>query len=262
MPINPRLEELARRLGNEELPKEKPPKPEPVVRPFENVKYTFLSGDLGQSVLGEYQGRVQRDYNGNSALDVLSFSDDVVKGSNPFAFVLLNQIVSEKGMRIATPADLERALKEGEIDLKGTYGDSALVLRSGDNPNEYLAKNLIEQLQRRGSVQYPLMMPLIGLELKSDTRSPHGLTFVLTNSSEAIYAPQLEHANDCKKFSEADEKGLPIFNDNGTRTLYTRNSGLSRLYRNGDLNLDARDGGLTSSNSDGRVILCAEGTSR
>ncbi len=261
MPINPRLEELARRLGNKELPKEKPPEPEPVVRSFENVKYTFLSGDVGQSVLEEYQGIVQGDYKGNSALNVLSFSDDVVKGSNPFAFVLLNQIVAEQGMRIATPVDLERALKEGGIDLKGTYGDSALVLRSESDPNLYLAKHLAKQLKGRGDLQYPVMIPLVGLELRKDSQSPHGLSFSLTDSGEAIYARQLEHANDRKKFTEADEKGLPVFDENGTRTLYTRNSGLSRLCRGRILNLYARGDDLAYSDSGGRVILCAEGTS-
>ena len=70
------------------------------------------------------------NYQNVEALNILSFANNVVKGSNPFAFVLLNQILKEKGMWVATPKDLERILKNNKLDLKGTYGDSALVLRS------------------------------------------------------------------------------------------------------------------------------------
>jgi len=35
-------------------------------------------------------------------LNVLSYSNDVVKGSNPFAVVLANQVLREEGLRTAT----------------------------------------------------------------------------------------------------------------------------------------------------------------
>ena len=165
-------------------------------------------------------------------------------------------------MRIATPADLERALEKETINLNGTYGDSGLVLRNDGDPNQYLAKDLVNQVKQRGSLQFPLMVPLAGLDLRYDANSPHSLSFQLTDSSEIIYAPQLNKINHGKKFNRADEKGLPAFEDSGSRTLYSNEEGgICRLYRYGDLDLNARYWDLADSNECGRVIVCAEGTS-
>jgi hypothetical protein len=261
--VNPNLIKLAKRTGNGDLPKEEIPKEEPKTE-FSFSEYSkamFLEGDFGQEILLDYLERVQGQYQNASALDVLKFADNVVKGSNLFAFVLLNHILREKNMRIATPRDLEKILKNNELDLKGTYGDSALVLRSDGDPNSYLAGKLIEEVkQNNGSIEYPTMIPLAGLELEYDSGSPHNLSFRLGSNSQIIYAPQLDNSNNGKKFSEGDEKGLPVFNDNGSRTLYTGSDGLRRLYRNRYLDLNAWNVDLASSNSDGRVVVCAEGT--
>ncbi len=260
---NPRFLQTAERWKNKEAPVERVQPVIPVQQSpplMNNVNYNFLEGTEGQTILEEYNQRVSSDYQGASALDVLSFADNVVKGSNPFAFVLLNKILAQKKMRIATPADLERALEKEEIDLKGTYGDSGLVLRSDEDPNHYLAKTLINQVKQRGSLEYPLMIPLTGLDLRYDANSPDNLSFQLTDFAELIHAPQLNHKNDYSKFNKGDENGLPIFDQNGSRTLYTEDGGLRRLYRNRDLDLNARFSDLANSNEYGRVIVCAEGT--
>ncbi len=261
---NPRFLETAERWKNKEAPAERVQPVTPVQQSpplMNNVDYSFLEGTDGQAILEEYNQIVSGDYQGASALNVLSFADNVVKGSNPFAFVLLNKILAQKQMRIATPADLERALEKEEIDLKGTYGDSGLVLRSDGDPNQYLARDLINQVEQRGSLQYPLMIPLEGLDLKYDSNFPHDLSFQLTDSTKLVHAPQFDHKNNHDKFDKGDEKGLPIFDKDGSRTLYTGEGGLRRLYRDRDLGLDARDGYLAGSGEDGRVIVCAKGTS-
>ena len=262
---NPRFLQTAERWKNKEIPTEREKKQRPVKQktPFftGNVNYSFLEGDFGKNVLEEYNQRVSKDYQGASALNVLSFADNVVKGSNPFAFILLNKILTQQKIRIATPADLERALEKEAINLRDTYGDSGLVLRSDSEPNEYLARDLINQFKQRGSLQYPLMIPLAGLDLKYDSNSPHNLTFQLTDFAELIYAPQLNKTNHGKKFNRADEQGFPIFEDSGSRTLYSdKDGGLCRLYRDWGLVLSARDGYLAYSDDCGRVIVCAEGT--
>ena len=261
---NPRFLQTAERWKNKEIPTEREKKQRPVKQktpfPIGNVNYSFLEGDSGKQVLDEYNQIVSKDYQGASALNVLSFADNVVKGSNPFAFVLLNKILTQQKIRIATPTDLERALEKEAINLKGTYGDSGLVLRSDGDPNKYLARDLINQVKQRGSLQYPLMIPLAGLDLKYDSNSPHNLTFQLTDFSELIYASQLEHKNDHAKFNKANEKGLPIFDQNGSRTLYTEEGGLRRLFRDRVHGLDAWNGSLAGSVDGGRVIVCAEGT--
>jgi len=259
---NQRFLDTAKRWMNKEAPAERVQPATPISQSsplINNASYSFLEGDFGRQVLEEYNQRVSKDYQGASALNVLSFADGVVKGSNPFAFVLLNKILAQQKMRIASPADLERCLEKGELDLKRTYGDSGLVLRNDGNPNQYLARDLIKQ---KVASQYPVMIPLTGLDLKYDSNSSHNLSFELNNNSQFIYAPQLEHKNNQKKFNKVDGDGLPIFDSNGSRTLYTGEGGLRRLYRYRDLDLGARDGDLAGSDSSGRVVVCAEGTSQ
>ncbi len=50
----------------------------------DNASYSFLEGDFGRQVFGEYNDIVQNEYKGVSALQKLSFTDNIVKGSNPF----------------------------------------------------------------------------------------------------------------------------------------------------------------------------------
>ncbi len=264
---NPRFLKTAERWMNKEAPSERTQPVNPIQQSpplMNNASYSFLEGTEGQAILDEYNQIVSTDYQEASALNVLSFADNVVKGSNPFAFVLLNKILTQKKMRIATPADLERTLEKEAINLKGTYGDSGLVLRSENNPNEYLAKNLASQVKEKGYNVGgdTIMIPLAGLGLIYDSNSPNDLSFQLTDSSEIIYAPQLNKTNHGKKFNSADKQGLPVFEDNGSRTLYSNESGgLCRLYRNWVLVLGARGTDLANSGSDGRVVVCAKGTS-
>jgi len=254
---------LAKRQMNKEAPAERIQPTTPISQSshlINNASYSFLEGDLGRQVLEEYNQIASKDYQGASALNVLSFGDNVVKGSNPFAFVLLNKILAQQKMRIASPADLERCLEKGELDLRGTYGDSGLVLRDSGNPNEYLLNNLATQIN---ILETPVMIPLTGLGLKYDSNSPHDLVFQSTDFSEIIYAPQLNKTNHGKKFDSGDKQGLPIFKDNGSKTLYSnKDVGLYRLFRDWDLDLVAWDDDLAYSVSDGRVVVCAEGTSQ
>jgi hypothetical protein len=56
---------------------------------------------------------------------------------------------------------------------------------------------------------------------------------------------------------------MPVFDDNGTKTIYTREKGLSRLYLNRNLGLDSYDDDLADSNDDGRVVVVnPEGTQK
>ena len=152
----------------------------------------YAEGDFGKAFLQEYRARVKADYSDISALNVLSYSDNVAKGSNPFAVVLANQILRQERLRVATQADLEKALKMGALNLRGTYEDTGLVLRSEDNPNANLAKNLMSQVKSRNKKQkFPVMIPLTELELKTDGNSNHGLAFNLREDAEVIYSPIL-----------------------------------------------------------------------
>lgn len=224
----------------------------------------FLEGEFGKSVLKEYKERAEKDYANASALSVLSYKDGVVKGSNPFAVVLVNQIVGQEGLRVATQADLERVLKTNALPLRGKYEDTALVLRTKDNPNPYLAKDLMSQIKARNpKAKIPIMIPLSELELVTDTSYYPGLNFKLKDSAQVFHG--LSVLNRSGNFSSEDidvNTGLPMkVGDKGNRYFYTRDSGLSRLYLDWDLVADSDNGVLAGSGGYGRVVVVsAKGT--
>ena len=243
---NPRLLKLAERWKNPEPPKDRPSsinKPKPKVRL--NQQYSFLEDKLAQDI----HNYIQSTYPNLPNLENINPGE----GSNPFYVITVNDYFrsNKSPTRTASPLDLEQALKSG-IELKRHYEDSALTLRNTKNPNKYLAKDLAGQLK---ATNYPLMIPLKGLTLIKDSKSPHNYSFKLTDETEIIYSDKLKRGNNIKKFNETDEHGLPIFDYQGTRTFYTRDSGLSRVCLGGDLGLDSNVGNVADSNSGGRVVL-------
>mgnify|MGYP001563577549 CR=1 FL=1 len=226
----------------------------------------FLEGDFGKEILGEYQERVTKDYGKASALNVLSYGDGVVKGSNPFAVVLMNRIANQSGLRVANQADLELAIKANALALRGQYEDTGLVLRSEDEPNLYLAGKLMQQIRTRNpNAKMPAMIQLSDLELVTDSSSPHQLAFKIKDDAEISYDLSVLNKDGSFSSEDIDKKtGLPTkTGSNGNRNLYTRNSGLSRLVLGRDLGLDSRSDGLAYSVGDGRVVLVsAEGTAQ
>ena len=226
----------------------------------------FLKGEFGKAFIKEYKGRVKTDYKGNTYLNILRYEDGIVKGSNPFAVVLANQILKEENLRTATQADLEKTLRIG-WNLRETHEDTGLVLRSGEDDyfrNTPIAKDLGSQLKTRGikfSPKNPIMIPLTGFDL-INSYDDYGLTFRLREDAEIISSPQLAHKNNNKTFNETNDKGLPIFNKDGNRNLYTRDSGLSRLCLTGGFVLYSDSEKLDSSSNRGRVVaVSAKGTS-
>ena len=251
-----------------DIPSEMPERTqEPIPAEVSSTGLSFLVGEFGQAVLKEYEGRAKADYCNQKALNVLSYSGEegIVNGSNPFAAVLVNQIVQPK-LHVATQADLERILKSVSLALQGIYEDSGLVLRSEGEPNSYLARNLYTQIKERNKKQkLPVMVPLAGLDLVQDSDSNYGLAFTLKEDAGIIYAPELRHENNGKKFQEVNERGLPVLSEKENRTLYTRDSGLSRLCLLRFLGLFSGLDDLAYSNDDGRVVVVdgsAEGASR
>lgn len=178
------------------------------------------------------------------------------EGSNLFKVLLLNQ----EGIRTATLSELEQAIDNGMI-LKGTYEDApSVVLRSNGNsyqPNDYLAKYLFKEVKKRDKKLETLKHSLIlnGLKLKEDNNSSYGLILEPNENFEFFEAPELDHENNHKKFSRLNERGMPIFDENGSRTLYTKQDGLCGLYSGVDLGLYSYVGPLEGSGSLGRVVV-------
>ena len=233
----------------------------------------YLEGDFGKEFLEEYKGRVDSDYNGNSALNVLRYNGSTVTGSNPFAVVLANQILRQEGLRTATQADLETAMRIGAMDFRGTYEETGLFLRTEEDRdysrNTPLAKDLGKQLKARGikfSPKNPVVIPLTDLELQR-AENNYGLTFKIRDStiSEEADIYEVPILGEEGKFDSEDineKTGFPGKLGKGNRYLYTRDSGLSRLYLDNGLSVGSDYWGLVNSDDYGRVVVVsAFGTS-
>ena len=219
-----------------------------------NPDVGFLGREAGKEIDKEVKGK----YKNFPVMGVTSYSAGLIKGSNPFYIVGVNEEFRAQSLKLrtATQADLELILKYSRLPLRGTYEDSALVLRSAGEPNSYLARNLYKQVKARNTQQMlPVMIPLAGLELAKDSDSEYGLSFTLKENAEIIYAPILNKNGGFDSESINEKTGLPKRFGDGDRTLAARDSGLSRLYLNGDLDLYSWDDVLAYSYGDGRVVV-------
>ncbi|MBU2615563.1 MAG: hypothetical protein KKC19_00495 [Nanoarchaeota archaeon] len=220
----------------------------------------FLEGDFGESFYEEFKGRARKDYKGNSNLNILDYEEYAVKGSNPFAVVLANQILNEENLRVANQTDLEKAMKLGVLDLRRTYEDTGLVLRSEEDDSQrniLLSKNMVSQLRERRtefSSENPVMIPLTQLTLEK-TDSDYGLTFKLKDDAMVYNAPVLARDGCFNSKNIDEETGLPIKLGDGNRILYTRDTDLSRfcLYWGSVLSSDDRN--LGDSYEYGRMVI-------
>lgn len=175
----------------------------------------FLKGDFGFAALLEYSSIVKSDFQDNRLLDSPTLQDNLIVGRfNFYSSVLMNsRVLKQSGLRMLSPAEA------GQILLNGGFCDNcltALVLRpyEWDDTNKLLADDVAKQVRARGrgfSHECPLMIPLIGLELKKDSGLPGGLGFRLLEDCELIDAPQLCGINHGSSFRDIDQNGLPIF---------------------------------------------------
>ena len=209
-------------------------------------QYSFLEGSLAEQV---------HDYILSNYPDLPNLSSiKSGKGSNTFYVTAVNDYFRANALKVrtASQSELEYIIKNNLLELTGHYEDTGLVLRSTEAPNKYLAKHLAKQIK---NPIYPLMIPLNGLTLIKDDKSPHKYSFQLTNETKLIHALVLNETSG-QKFDETDDNGLPLLG-NGTRTLYTRSdeSGLSGLCVGRCLVLGSDDEGLAVSGGGGRVVL-------
>jgi hypothetical protein len=261
--------DLKREALKEKLSKNKPKTPEIKAPERKNPaiitapsKYFHLTKEMHDEALG----RIEADYGNNKILLKVKWDEEaeIARGSNLYYAALINTIFRERGIRTATQADLEAVLRNGALDLKGTYEDSGIVLRTLSGTNEYLAKQIGEQIakiqnKKVKDLKFPFYIPSRDLDLTNDSNSPSKLGFKLLDSAEIIYATIL-NSQSGSKFSNSDidaKTGLPNQLSSGDRTLYTRSDGLSRLDLDRDLDLYSSVGDLAFSYEGGRVLLAS-----
>jgi len=224
-------------------------------QPNQNVSFLADEG-----MLKDYQERIKSySKRAQEVLNIFTYDNGLIKGSNPFANVAL------ASKHLALPSQV---LHDSELNpefFRGNYEDLGLVLKTnGDSSfknNNPDAKKLYEQLKKRGitpSEENPVMISLRGLGLEAD-KSHYGLMHKLTDETEIVQAPELSYQNNGRKFSRTDERGIPIFDEDGTRTFYARKDGLDGFCLWG-LVLDSNwfwfwYWALDVSSTDGRVAV-------
>ena len=221
---------------------------------------------LDSQILNAYKDRIG-SYNKSArkVLDVFSDRKGDLAGSNCFAPLKLREFLP-MGTRLATMADLGRATEISPGFLRGFYSNTGLTLRTaGDSYKErdFLAKDLANQLKKRGiTLASPKIIYFDALDLRKSQDSVYGLAYDLSERAELgeniIDASEL--MNDMI-FKTMNEKGIPIMDNKGYRTLHTRKDGLSEFCLGGLLDVSSSDRDLAVSYINGRVVVVStEGT--
>lgn len=190
-----------------------------------------------------------------------------IKGSNSYIRFALGPIVKElygNNIQLISPAISEIALKYGKLsDATSTYEDLGVVVYSLKGPNEQLAKHLVEKARERGMDVGKFPIVFHGLKTVRDNKFPDGLRLDLDDIAVAYHVPILSKKTSSFKSTDSNlvQNGFPRKLEKGYRILYTTNSGLRRIHRDGCLNLDASGNDLPYSNDAGRVSFVKNGTS-
>ena len=227
----------------------------------------FLAGDLGLQVFDIARKLAETKYQAREGSPLLTpvYEGGVVKHSNPFFVCSVQEALNELGvdLHVATQADIEETLRKGDtLRIKGNhYVDTALVLRSLQDSykanNNPLARDLEAQLRKElgEELRLPVMIPLRGLALKV-ADNPYGLGFILTEDALVVHDNILNQPGYFNQDDINKETGLPReTRKEGSRYLYTKEEGLSRLYVDNDLNLIANWLNLDYWGDSGRVVV-------
>jgi len=194
-----------------------------------------------------------------SMANVISYDEatQTLIGSNVFVAAKIDSILRLLGIRVANLRDLSRPEVMAMVKDKHYTDTPALVLRSAEDSYEAnlpIIKQLVEAVEKlNGKLQLPVM--ITGFDVKIRKDKGYGITIVSRDDFSAVSDERLRGEYDGKRFTEADELGLPKFDSNGKRTWYARDKGLSGLYLGRGLDAGSDREGLASSNGNGRVVL-------
>src|SRR3989338_8325869 len=230
-------------MGNYSFP---PAIKQPSIIPY------LVAGPNAPEFVKECESVIDSEFNKNTHLKVLKLREvndvQTTVGSNSLILPVVQRVAPN--YRTGRPEDLQKTLNDGDtLSIKGNhYVDMGVVLDFTGRHHE-MALDFYNQLPK---------------ELKNFDGGNYSLGLIMNDGTKVRPAKIL--AGRSGKFSDADvslETGLPSRLTDGNRTLYTAtknvssldNLGLSGLYLNGNLNVDADVVGLADSYEVGRVVL-------
>ncbi|MBS3100150.1 hypothetical protein J4463_02955 [Candidatus Pacearchaeota archaeon] len=183
-------------------------------------------------------------------------------GSTPFAVANLDVLAQKYGARTPNLRDLSRPEVMRIAEDKHYIDSRNLVARSKIDANYPKNNSLLRTIYELAEANLgkigdtPFMIEGFSFDSAPEDKNGYGLRLVPSDNFRVIQDKRLGGNYDGFKFSEVDELGLPKFSENGgSRTWWTRNSGLARLCLGRDLNLFSSNGILASSNDAGRVVF-------
>lgn len=174
------------------------------------------------------------------------------RGSN-FLFNNEANLSLPESQKVILLEDTERIYSS--VDTNNFFDNSfytdvrEIILRTGIptyDANKYILENLVKQVQEEKyefSSENPLRIS--GLELVKDNNSKnkYGLLLKIGQDTKIINDKRFAHQNNTIQLG------------NQTKTLYTKENGLSRVYLNRNDYLNSRFGSLADSSDNGRVVV-------
>ena len=167
-----------------------------------------------------------------------------------FFFNTETELYLPEGQRVPRLANLGKIYDTDTSFFNGIYTDTPeLVLRT-DTPswknNTQILENLVGQARERGlkfSSDNPLV--LSGLELTRDDNrdNPYGILVQMGDNTVAVNDPRFAYGKN------------EIQVGNNTKTLWTKDKGLSRVYFGRSGLVDSGSDNLQGSNDNGRVVV-------
>jgi hypothetical protein len=214
----------------------------------------FPTGDFADFVFDRYSTARDKMGEAKKYFKVEQRGQELV-GSTWFDATLMGEVFVELGLRAPTPADLAHPWLLEAVRGKHYVVANAAVLRSVedsyDSKNNELARSFADHVNlSRG----PALISGYRF-VPSSSDKGYGLLVVPAQNFRVVQDDRLNSKWHGYKFDEVDSEGLPLHLDreNGTRTWYTRDNGLSRFVLGSDLVLSSGWGDLDDSYPGGRV---------
>ena len=228
------------------------------VLPVEIPTASFLTGEEGREIVAA----VTRDYSKHPIIrNEFNYDEELgcATGSNAFILGAVQKYLPA-GSRLATLAEVQDIASRHPQALRGTYVDTGMFIATTQDQqnasNNTLAEKLAKEFRKRDVEGLMKMINMPGLDMEVDGNSDYGLSFHLREDAEIIPAEILAQSGRFVIKDIERKTGIPKKLDpEGERGLYGRNTGISGVYLNGDLDLGSYWGRLGDSDPGGRVVV-------